>query len=87
MDLTVHIVQNKEFLKERQLKVIEDQLGLIGPNSAGKTSLIRCLMNLMHIDSGEIRLFGKTNLKATNERRKSDLNYFYEDHSIEFICT
>jgi ABC-2 type transport system ATP-binding protein len=56
-------------------------LYLIGHNGAGKTSLIRCLMNLMNIDSGEIRLFGKTHLEAKNESKK------YEGLSIEFKCT
>jgi ABC-type multidrug transport system ATPase subunit len=41
-------------------------LSLIRPNGASKTSLIRCLMNLMYIDSGEIRLFGKSHIVATN---------------------
>ena len=35
-------------------------LGLIGPNGAGKTTLIHSLSGIINIDSGEIRVFGKS---------------------------
>ncbi len=35
-------------------------VALIGPNGAGKTMLLRCLLGLQRISSGEIRLFGET---------------------------
>ncbi|KFL44388.1 ABC transporter [Lysinibacillus sp. BF-4] len=34
-------------------------MGLIGENGAGKTSLIKCLLNLYHLNHGEIKLFGE----------------------------
>lgn len=34
-------------------------MGLIGPNGAGKTTIIKSIMNLVMMDSGDIRLFGK----------------------------
>ncbi len=33
--------------------------GLLGPNGAGKTTSIKCILRLIHPDSGEIRIFGK----------------------------
>ncbi|MBO0878570.1 MAG: ATP-binding cassette domain-containing protein, partial [Pseudonocardia sp.] len=33
-------------------------LGLLGPNGAGKTTVLRMLMGLIHLDTGEIRVFG-----------------------------
>lgn len=34
-------------------------MGLIGENGAGKTTVIKSLLGLIHSDSGEIKLFGK----------------------------
>jgi ABC-2 type transport system ATP-binding protein len=34
-------------------------LGLIGENGAGKTTLIKSILNIIKIDSGEIKIFGK----------------------------
>ncbi len=36
-------------------------MGLIGANGAGKTTVIKLIMNLIHRDGGEIRLFGMDN--------------------------
>ncbi|RKD25619.1 sodium ABC transporter ATP-binding protein [Ammoniphilus oxalaticus] len=63
-------------------------MGLIGPNGSGKTSLIRCLMNLNRIDSGEVKLFGMTHQQYTREIKQRigfvyDQSYFYEDVSLK----
>lgn len=34
-------------------------VGLIGENGAGKTTLIKSMLNIIKIDSGEIKIFGK----------------------------
>ena len=36
-----------------------EYFGLVGMNGAGKTSLIKCLLNFCHPDSGEITIFGQ----------------------------
>lgn len=36
-------------------------VGLIGENGAGKTTLIKSILNIIKIDSGEIKIFGKDN--------------------------
>lgn len=33
-------------------------VGLVGANGAGKTTIIRALLGLLHLDGGEVRLFG-----------------------------
>jgi zinc transport system ATP-binding protein len=43
-------------------------VALIGPNGSGKTTLLRCLLGLQKMSAGEIRLFGKTDLKAALPR-------------------
>lgn len=38
-------------------------LGLIGENGAGKSTTIKCILNLIRRGSGEITIFGKDNIK------------------------
>ena len=33
--------------------------GLIGPNGAGKTTTIKAMLNMMPLNAGEIKIFGK----------------------------
>lgn len=42
-------------------------LGLLGPNGAGKSTLIRAVSGRVHLDAGELSLFGK---KADKEARR-----------------
>ena len=35
-----------------------EAFGLLGPNGAGKTTSIKCLLKLVHIDGGQITIFG-----------------------------
>lgn len=35
-------------------------LGVVGPNGSGKSTLFSTMMNLVHPDMGEVRLFGRT---------------------------
>ena len=47
-------------LDDVSIKVPKGKIvGLIGENGAGKTSLIKCILNAMHKDSGKVLLFGK----------------------------
>lgn len=34
-------------------------MGFVGENGAGKTTTIGCILNTLHIDSGEIKIFGE----------------------------
>ncbi len=45
-------------------------LGLIGENGAGKSTTIKCILDIVHKDSGEITILGRDNqkgIKATKE--------------------
>ena len=41
--------------------------GLIGANGAGKTTIFKASLGLIHTDGGEIRMMGKTPQQLTNE--------------------
>ena len=46
-------------------------MGFIGENGAGKTSTIKLILNMLHRDSGSVRILGKDNIKeekAVKER-------------------
>ena len=49
-------------------------LGLIGPNGAGKTTLLQCLVGLLRVNSGEIRIFGRNN-DLNTPQWKLDIGY------------
>lgn len=63
-------------------------MGFIGPNGAGKTTTIKLIMNLMHRDSGIIRVFGQDNRTRVKQIKQKmgfvyDENYFYETLTVE----
>ncbi len=46
-------------------------MGFIGENGAGKTTTIKLILNMLHRDSGSVRILGKDNIKeekAVKER-------------------
>ena len=49
--------------------------GLVGTNGAGKTTCIKCLLDLCHIDAGRIRIFGR---QATAHASRRPLAYLPE---------
>lgn len=84
---------NKSF-KDFSLKGVDITLekgyimGFIGPNGAGKTTTIKLMMNLLKKDKGEIKIFGKDNIKDEKEIKNKigfvyDENHFYEELTIQ----
>ena len=62
-------------------------MGFIGPNGSGKSTTIKLIMNLLHKDSGQIKVFGLDNLQheLTIKDRIAfvfDENHYYEELSI-----
>lgn len=62
-------------------------MGFIGPNGAGKSTTIKLIMNLLRKDGGEIKVFGKDNIKNEKEIKDRigfvyDENYYYEHLTI-----
>ena len=53
-------------------------MGLIGQNGAGKSSVIRCILNLLKKTSGEISIFGKDHAECETEIRE-DLGIVYDE--------
>lgn len=65
-----------------QLKDVTFQLekgyimGFIGANGAGKTTTIKAILNLIHTDSGEVRIFGK-NITEHEIELKQEVGYAF----------
>lgn len=62
-------------------------MGFIGSNGSGKTTTIKLIMNLLHLDEGEIRVFGLDSRKQEQEVKQRigfvyDENHFYEELTI-----
>ncbi len=67
-------------------------MGFIGRNGAGKSTTLKCLLNQVHPDSGEIRFFGKTFTENELEIKKqiafvSGGISFYPKKSLKTITT
>ena len=59
-------------------------MGLIGANGAGKTTILKLILNLIRRESGRITVFGKDNLKHEVEVKRNigfihDVPRFYDD--------
>ncbi|MCR2822128.1 ABC transporter ATP-binding protein [Lederbergia panacisoli] len=94
MENIIELKNASKKIKDFQLKNISFEckkgyiMGLIGPNGAGKSTLISCLMDLMKIDAGEVKLFGMTHQENTKEIKQRigfvyDKSHFYEDLTLE----
>ncbi len=62
--------------------------GLIGPNGSGKTTLIRAIMNLIHPDEGEVRVFGQSYRERERDIKRRigfvyDEDVFYNHLSVK----
>lgn len=69
-------------LNNLNLTVYKGQVfGLLGPNGGGKTTTINALLNLIRPTSGEVKLFGSSDLEAGRKRIgvTMESNCFYPD--------
>ena len=72
-------------LKEVSFKIPRGYImGFIGRNGAGKTTVIKCIMDLIPYEAGPIELFGLDSRRFSDEIRRregyvSDDQYFYEN--------
>ena len=65
-------------------------MGFIGENGAGKTTTIRCILNLISRDGGEIRLFGRDNIRDEKDVKEDigvvlDESYFHDNLTTKDI--
>jgi ABC-2 type transport system ATP-binding protein len=66
-------------LEDIHLKLPRGQImGLIGANGAGKSTTIRVLMGLVHQDSGDVRVLGRS-MPAEQVAAKWDIGFASED--------
>jgi ABC-2 type transport system ATP-binding protein len=66
-------------------------MGLIGANGAGKTTILKLIMNLVRRDTGQIRVFGQDNIQHEAEIKSKigfvyDLPRFYDDAKLVDIA-
>ena len=67
------IVKNlwkKEILHEVSFSVKKGEIyGFLGPNGAGKTTTMKCILGLINIESGNIKVFGEEGLSLESKKR------------------
>ncbi len=54
-------------------------LGYIGPNGSGKSTTLHCLMGLVKVDAGEMKIFGRQN-DLNYPEWKLDVGYVGDEH-------
>jgi simple sugar transport system ATP-binding protein len=71
-------------LKEVDLRLYPGEiLGLVGDNSAGKSTLMKILTGAYHRDSGEVLVAGAaTNFKRPHESRAAGIEMIYQDFAL-----
>lgn len=100
------VIKVKNLIKKFEEKVVLDNfnlelkendiLGLIGPNGCGKTTLISCILELIHYDSGNILVFGENSIKNKYDIKRKigfvpqEIAVFDEltvRENIDFFCS
>lgn len=72
-------------LKEVSFRIPKGYImGFIGRNGAGKTTVIKCIMDLIPFEAGSIEVFGLDSRRCSDEIRRrvgyvSEEHYFYEN--------
>jgi simple sugar transport system ATP-binding protein len=71
-------------LRDVDLKLYPGEiLGLVGDNSAGKSTLMKILTGAYHRDSGEIYVAGTaTNFRSPHESRSAGIEMIYQDFAL-----
>ena len=74
--------KDKEILSNFNLKVEENKiLAIVGPSGGGKTTLLRMLVGLESIDSGEI-IFNGENLPLNELEKRNLLGFVFQDFQL-----
>ena len=55
--------------------------GFVGPNGAGKTTTIRCMMGLLSMDGGTIRING-IDMEKEPKKALSQIGYMPDDFGV-----
>jgi len=60
-----------------------ETLGLVGDNSAGKSTLMKILTGAYHRDAGEVRIGGRMrNFRSPHESRDAGIEMIYQDFAL-----
>lgn len=62
-------------------------MGLVGKNGAGKTTVIKLILNILEKENGEIEIFGKTHMEDGNENKQNigvvfDSNFYVDTWTV-----
>lgn len=65
-------------------------MGIVGENGAGKSTIIKSILNLINIDSGDIKIFGKDFKENASDIKKDiavvfDESYFHDNLRINDV--
>lgn len=65
-------------------------MGFVGPNGAGKSTTIKLMLNLLHKQGGDIKLFGLDNIKDEAAIKQQigfvlDDTYFHENMTVKQV--
>lgn len=78
-------------IKDLNLNINEGEIvGIIGANGAGKSTIIKSILNIINVDSGIINFYDE-NMKQNEEKVKLEIGYvgdnnkFYNDIAIQSI--
>lgn len=93
MGNVINVNQLCKRYKNFRLKSIDFQIkkgtitGFVGPNGSGKTTTIKCLLNLIRRDSGTITVLGLDNIRREREIKDQleivlDEGYYYDDLTL-----
>ena len=77
-------IKNKQIINEISFDIAEGQIvGLLGPNSAGKTTTFYSILGLIKIDSGEVFLHDKDiTIIPPHKRAEVGMSYLPQEPSI-----
>ncbi|KUK44449.1 MAG: ABC transporter ATP-binding protein [Methanothrix sp.] len=90
--MTVEVV-NGRFGYSKSSAVFEDInfkvgrgeiLSILGPNGCGKTTLLKCLLGLLNLTGGEIRIGGREPGEAKRDNGGSHIGYVPQNHHTAF---
>lgn len=65
-------------------------MGFVGPNGAGKSTTIKLMLNLLHKQGGDIKLFGLDSIRDENVIKQQigfvlDNTYFHENMTVKQV--